>query len=434
MANRKQRRQIKRLFKRVTNILLRKKDPQNKNLWDLFNTFHNLFIAPEDFQSPLSWGPEQKVKYFDSILMNRIEGTIVVVNVPKALAALKRYGNKNAGCSSISKAVKLFERAIADGKKWIVIDANNRLDFICNLLADNYAIPEGEYEYIPDADDNYSGSFVVDKTNNRFSLLPDLVQEAIKSRVTVISEYVQTDWQGMSIAFINTNNMVAPNEQEIRNAFYSEWPEFIRNLRKHNIDLLSLIFTKDPVKRYCGDEFLLNCIALDKSCIVDTETLNEFSAKVNEGKEDEEEALKINVACKALTQKVKDDIYISEFDEDETAYYERVFMHLYDNIRKMQKNKVPFTATQSLIQNLFWLMCNGIDTYQEFQLAVKYHQDAYSDANITYSDDAATFKNACSGSTKKNIEFRYIILSRIVERVKLETLVTPMNETMNIEV
>ena len=77
--------------------------------------------------------------------------------------------------------------------------------FICNLLADNYAIPEGEYEFIPDADDNFSGSFVVDKTNNRFSLLPDLVQEAIKSRVTVISEYVQTDWQGMSIAFINTN-------------------------------------------------------------------------------------------------------------------------------------------------------------------------------------------------------------------------------------
>ena len=37
-------------------------------------------------------------------------------------------------------------------------------------------------------------------------------------------------------------------------------------------------------------------------------------------------------------------------------------------------------------------------------------------------------------NTKKNIEFRYIILSRIVERVKLETLVTPMNETMNIEV
>ena len=94
MANRKQKRQIKRLFKRVTNILLRKKDPQNKNLWDLFNTFHNLFIAPEDFQRPLSWGPEQKVKYFDSILMNRIE--VLEKKIDKLEKHLKKTKIKKA--------------------------------------------------------------------------------------------------------------------------------------------------------------------------------------------------------------------------------------------------------------------------------------------------------------------------------------------------
>ena len=51
MPNRKQRRQIKRLFKRVTNILLRKKDPYNKNLWDLYSEMklekpHESFAPP----------------------------------------------------------------------------------------------------------------------------------------------------------------------------------------------------------------------------------------------------------------------------------------------------------------------------------------------------------------------------------------------------
>ena len=42
--------------------------------------------------------------------MNRIEGTIVVVNVPKALAAIKRYASQNESCASISKAIQLEQR------------------------------------------------------------------------------------------------------------------------------------------------------------------------------------------------------------------------------------------------------------------------------------------------------------------------------------
>ena len=282
MGNRKQRRQLKRLFKKVSNIILRKKDPKNVDLQALYNSFYNNSIAPEEFQRPLSWGPEQKEKYFWSILMNRIEGTIVVVNVPKALAAIKRYASQNESCPSISKAIQLFEEVIQKGKKWIIIDANNRVSFICDLLSDNYTIPDGEYEYIPDSDDNFCGTFTVTKRNNKFSQLPEFVQEAIYSRVAVISEYVQTDWQGMSIAFINTNSMVAPNEQEIRNAYYSDWPEYIRNLRKLHLNLLGWVF-KDPTKRYAGDEFLLDCIAMDMAGIQDTENQKTFEHKLNHG-------------------------------------------------------------------------------------------------------------------------------------------------------
>ncbi len=81
-----------------------------------------------------------------------------------------------------------------------------------------------------------------------------------------------------------------------------------------------------------------------------------------------------------------------------------------------------YLKTKSLIQNLFYMMCNGVETYEEAVLAVDLHRKAYSDTTITYGPDEATFKNACSGSSAANVEFRYIILSRILAEVKKETL------------
>ena len=420
MGNRKQRRQLKRLFKKVSNIILRKKDPRNQTLQELFNSFNNQFIAPDEFQRPLSWGPEQKEKYFWSILMNRIEGTIVVVNIRKALATIKRYASVNESCASISKAIELFEKEDRNKNKWIIIDANNRVSFICDLLSDNYTIPDGEYEYIPDSDDNFCGTFVVTKRNNKFSQLPEVVQDAIYSRVAVISEYVQTDWQGMSIAFINTNSMVAPNEQEIRNAYYSDWPQYIRNLRKLHLNLLGWIF-QDPLKRYYGDEFLLDCIAMDMACIQETENQKTFENRLNHGTENEEE-FSAYVTCKGLTSKVRDDIYLLDELED-SDYYTSIFTHLYDHLAKMRDNEIEFSVSKSLVQNLFWMLCNGLqNSYDDVVKAVEIHQRYLKDVSLTYSDDLATFYNACSGKSKKNIEFRYIVLSRIIEEVYEDVL------------
>ena len=86
------------------------------------------------------------------------------------------------------------------------------------------------------------------------------------------------------------------------------------------------------------------------------------------------------------------------------------------------KKEKQALKTKSITQNLFWMMCNGIDTYAEAVKAVKLHQEAYADSNLTYGPDEATFKNACSGSSGANIEFRYIVLSRIVNEVNKELL------------
>ena len=214
--------------------------------------------------------------------------------------------------------------------------------------------------------------------------------------------------------------MVAPNEQEITNAFYSDWPEYIRNLRKLHLNLLGWIF-QDPTKRYYGDEFLLDCIAMDMACIQETENQKTFEHKLNHGTENEEE-FSAYVTCKSLSTKVRDDIYLLDELED-SDYYTSIFTHLYDHLAKMKKNKIEFSVSKSLVQNLFWMLCNGLqNSYDDVVKAVEIHQRYLKDVSLTYSDDLATFYNACSGKSKKNMEFRYIVLSRIIEEVYEDVL------------
>ena len=208
--------------------------------------------------------------------------------------------------------------------------------------------------------------------------------------------------------------------QEIRNAYYSDWPEYIRNLRKLHLNLLGWVF-KDPTKRYAGDEFLLDCIAMDMECIQDTENQKTFEHKLNHGTETEEE-FSAYVTCKALSPKVKDGIYLLD-ELENTDYYTSIFTHLYDHLAKMKKNKIDFTVNKSLIQNLFWMLCNGLpNAYEDVVKAVELHHEAYVNTGLTYSDDLATFYNACSGTSRKNMEFRYIILSRIINKINQNVL------------
>ena len=91
--NRQIRRRVAALVKKAEakGIVLRKNDPSTPTLEELVVklTEHG-FKAPRQFQRPLSWKKSNKLKYFESVLMNRIEGSVVIVNVVKALAALKK--------------------------------------------------------------------------------------------------------------------------------------------------------------------------------------------------------------------------------------------------------------------------------------------------------------------------------------------------------
>ncbi len=429
--NRATRRRLAILVKRQAKkgIMPRKNDPLNQVLRVIDHLYKDNTEAPEELQRPLSWKDKNKEDFFASICMNRISGEIILVHVQKALDSLEDEAAKedNKAYALIHKAIKLFKECLERGHEYIVLDGNNRLAFYIDLLNDRWSIPAGTYEYIREKTDSETCSFTVTDKANKFSDLPKKVQNALLDRIQIITEYTQIDWIGMSLVFINTNSMVAPNAQELRNASVSDWADWVRKLRRSNMKLLRMLF-ESPLNRLCGDEWIVDCLDLVLQGIQPSETSVTFERKINEGRVDSErnsieETFTSHVKCKALTQSTKFDLYDCDILEDkELQGYEALFTNLEDWLSKMidaapTKKEKKALKTKSITQNLFWMMCNGIDTYAEAVKAVKLHQEAYANVNLTYGPDEATFKNACSGSSGANIEFRYIVLSRIIAEV-----------------
>ena len=178
--NRQIRRRVAALVKKAEakGIVLRKNDPSTPTLEELVVklTEHG-FKAPRQFQRPLSWKKSNKLKYFESVLMNRIEGSVVIVNVIKALAALKKAtpSTENAAYTNYNKCIELFEECLEEGKKFIALDGNNRLSFYMALITGEYRIPEGTYEYIQDKNDSATNFFTVTRKANTFNDLQELV-------------------------------------------------------------------------------------------------------------------------------------------------------------------------------------------------------------------------------------------------------------------
>ena len=424
MGNRKFRRGLKKNLKRLERefgIVVVRDDPRNEKLKNVADNYID-FIAPPAFQRPKSWTPRLKKNYFESILMNRIEGSIILVNIGLALRAIKK---KSASLSNdyykyFHKCIDLFESCLDQGKKYIVLDGNNRLSFIIDLLTGQYSIPEGTYHYIADKNDTTTSVFKVTRKSNTFDKLSPEVQNAIWSRIQVITEYTQIDWLGMSDVFINTNTMMSPNAQELRNALVSDWCDFVVKIRELNINLLGMMM-KEPMNRLSGDDWIAKTLTFLIAGVEDTENLINFERKINQGKDSQRE-ISVYVNCHAVNENSTDKLYESEFiDLDEQDHYLSLFANLSSWISKLcDLTKDPkerkFIKSKSLIQNFAWLLDNGIETYEEFLNAYELYRKAYADGNTTYGEDEATFKNACSGLGMANVEFRYIILSEIISK------------------
>ena len=368
-----------------------------------------LNVAPENFQRPESWSKDDQKAFFISLCMDRVEGVIVIVDVENALYKLQQVAPDDRAISNI------YEPILEAGLEYIVLDGNNRLQFLINLINGIYSIPEGRYGYIRDPQDHSISVFTVKRNKNKFSDLPKPVQRTLLNRLIIISEYTQIGYDGLSEVFLNTNSGVFPNAQEIRNALNSPWADYVRSLRSEIPQLLGHMF-KNFKKRYCGDDWIVDCLDF---------VLNVADVDPDGVKE---------TAYYPITQTSKTKLYKSDFlSAAEQIRIRDTFIDLASFLdqlidEKITKEDKKLLKRKSLIQNLFFMIYNGLTTYEQVQAAVELHDKAYFDKKNTFypnwSDaetdkqfDDLTFKNACEGSRSINMEFRYLQLTKIMSEV-----------------
>ena len=368
------------------------------------------FVAPKKFQRPVAWKQKDKIKFLKSLLMNRVEGAYVLVNLQEVLKKLNKLPENDTTI--------FVKDLISQGYLYIVLDGNNRFVFLTDLFDDKWVIPQGRYEYISDMDDVKVSTFKVPRGGCKFSELDVDVQNAIKERDAVISQYTQICLEGLSQVFENVNSGVPLNHQEHRNASSSPWADYIRELSEKNAALLSLIF-KDHVSRLSGDEWIVQCIDFVRNA-TQIEDVDDRDCQYTANYDG-----KINFS--AINQGSLNALYQSvELVPEDKEEFSNVFEDLGQYLKRMVSEKVlteKDILRRSAVQNLYWMMHNGIEDYNQAKEAIKLHQIKYKDkecTNIDYIDDEdeeKTFKVCCDGLGKDNIEFRYHVLSDIIKRV-----------------
>ena len=364
-------------------------------IWDLCNNYKGAY-APEEFQRPESWSAKERKAYFLSVLMNRIEGTFVFVDVEIARARAESIDPTDTSFTYFNNLLKqMIEK--------IILEGNNRLKFFEALLNDEYTIPSATYYYLPEPYSTSLTQFVVGKHNNVFSKLPKLVQKAIRSRKVIVSEYTQIDYKGLSDVFVNVNSGVPLNPQELRNALHTDWATYVRQMRKELAPLLIKMFSNKYKKRLVGDEWIVDTIDM---------VLNNYC------KDEEIADFEIN----GVTQTSKNKLYVSDYDEFNEQKITENFITLASYIDKMiddgwEELNEKVILRKSSVMNLFWMINNGIDTYDRAVEALHLHEEAYTDKDLR-NDADESYKWACGGTGAKNMEFRMQVLPEIVSKVK----------------
>ena len=83
---------------------------------------------------------------------------------------------------------------------------------------------------------------------------------------------------------------------------------------------------------------------------------------------------------------------------------------------KLGEKSQEILTRKSSVSNLFWMLNNGINSYDEAVEAMILHEKAFKDKDRR-NDADETFKWACGGTGAKNMEFRMEILPEIVTEV-----------------
>ena len=332
-------------------------------------------IAPPEFQRPEAWNHKDCKSYFQSFLLDRLEGSFVFVD-------LIRASNSKKLQDSDDRAKHYFSELRKQSFDYITVDGNNRFNWLTRFFNDQYTIPKGAYKII--IGDSVQ-TLVINSQNNVFSKLTTEVQHELKSRKVVVNTYTEIGYKGLSDVFLNVNAGCPLNRQEKRNAFGTDYSSFIRELSDKFSTLLIRIYGANYKKRLKGDEWLL-----------DTIIFSQMQPQEVFG----------------ITQSKKDYDYKHDVTDKDKIVKNLTFIE--NVINQVDNSKVRPNA----VTNVFWLISNYTGEVDN-ELVIDFfdiNDKLYRD-NTIVNDDGSTFNWACNGFAAKNNELKLRELSKVLELV-----------------
>ena len=275
--------------------------------------------------------------------------------------------------------------------KYLTLDGNNRWTFIRDLINDSYTIPVGNYTMLIG---DTPHAFTVTKRNNVFSRLTGLQKQCLLDSVFVVTEYTQVSYAGLHEIFLGINSGVPLNPQEKRNAMDSDWSSYVRKLSLDLAPLLTLILGENYTKRLAGDDWIATTLAYTIYCNPDE-------------------------PC-GIVQSTKNKLYNENFGTHFTEDYRALFLQLQDYVLDLLNDKtMPVSEKDitmaSFVQNLYWMMCNGLQEYEDVFAATVLHKDVRKDSSRV-NEDGNNYVWACGGTGTKNNAFKMEVLTEILDK------------------
>ena len=203
----------------------------------------------ESFMSEARWDLADKISYVRNLLRGLCLTPFIVADAHSCLNYCKEIGDKSS--------VKYFEDIIAEGKDKVTCDSNNRQGTMQDLKEGKLLLPKGSHLLNTGAgihtlnlseDTKYEDLNDTDKTFlNAIPMLTITITAATRRNLAEVFDAV--------------NKGVTQNAQELRQSWYSNFAQPIRNLARtfHSKFLDCGLVTQKEINRRAVDEFMVDC-------------------------------------------------------------------------------------------------------------------------------------------------------------------------------
>lgn len=205
---------------------------------DKMKAFYTQVGLDLSFNSEERWDLAQATRYTTSLVTGMAPSKIIVANIDVCIdPTLEGSSDRD-----------YFQSWLNQGKKYIAIDGNNRTITINKYLNGEIGINHGEY-VLPD------GPVVIGSHNDKYHTHPKPLKDYIENNVKItICEYVAASRVDLSRIFINVNNGIALNPQEMRNAQLVPIAGEIRDLSSTYAKAFKYVFKNGNSRRNIDDQ------------------------------------------------------------------------------------------------------------------------------------------------------------------------------------